>query len=228
MARPRPTVPKPGQRTPPRHRRRGDTDPDPRSTSPRTGTTAGAGGHLRPLLLLRANLASLLDRDQTPARLLTTSLGGHVRVTADTARRLIDERGADLRTVIIDDHGSIVGVGRRRRVPPGWLRETLAAVHDTGTAPGCDAAARGSDIDHALPWFPARPGDRLGRTDGDELGPLCRPDNRGKERDSWRAAQLADGSRRWTHERSGLATRTLPATWRPPPRSEPDHPASGP
>jgi hypothetical protein len=184
----------------------------------------GARDRLRPLLVLRADLDTLLDRDQTPASLLTTLLGGHVRVTAATARRLIDERGADLRTVIIDDHGSVVGVGRRRRLAPDWMRETLLALHDTCSAPGCDTAARSSQVDHATPWFPARPDDPFGRTDIDEVAPLCRRDNRAKEEDGWRAEQLADGSRRWTHERSGLTTRTLPAVWRDPPPPGPDPP----
>lgn len=171
----------------------------------------------RPTLLLRAELDQLLDHRRTPATLLTTLLGGHVRVTAATARRLIDERGTDLRTVVIDETGSIVGVGRRTRVPPGWLRDAVLALHDTCSAPGCSASSRTADLDHARPWHPHRAGDLPGRTDADQLAPLCRRDNAAKERDGWRVEQAPDGSRRWTHQRSGITTRTLPATWRPPP-----------
>lgn len=209
--------------------RHGGADPDDRAAA---DASAGAGGtgarqptpgrtrarrRSRPQLLLRAELDALLDREQTPAALLTTLLGGHVRVTAETARRLVDERGADLRTVIIDDHGSVVGVGRKTRVPRAWLRDMTLALHDTCIAPTCDIAARVCDIDHATPWFPARPTDLPGRTDIDELAPMCGGDNHTKERDGWRAEQRADGTRRWTHERSGLSVRTLPATWRPRP-----------
>ncbi len=171
----------------------------------------------RPQLLLRADLRTLLDRDQVPAALLTTVLGGQVRVTAATARRLLDERGADLRTVVLDDSGAVVGVGRRRRLAPGWLRDALLAVHDTCAAPGCVVAARACDVDHATPWWPTVPVRPLGRTDVDQLAPLCGAHNRRKERDGWRCEQTADGSRRWSHHRSGLGTTTLPATWRPPP-----------
>jgi hypothetical protein len=187
------------------------------SPGPATHGDGGDNDRTRPTLLLRAGLDQLLDRCRTPAQLLTTMLGGHVQVSADTARRLIDERGADLRTVVLDETGSVVGVGRRTRVPPGWLRDAVLALHDTCSAPGCRAPARTADLDHARPWHPHRDGDPVGRTDIDELAPLCRRDNAAKERDGWRVMQAADGSRRWAHQRSGIATRTLPATWRPPP-----------
>ncbi|MCC5947970.1 MAG: HNH endonuclease [Nitriliruptoraceae bacterium] len=170
----------------------------------------------RPVLLLRADLATLLDRDQVPGTLLTSLLGGHVRLSAAATRALLDARGADLRTVILDDHGRVVGVGRRRRRPPGWLRDATLALHDTCSAPGCLAPARTCDLDHARPWTPIRDGPASG-TDVDELAPLCRADNLDKERAGWAVTQTADGVRRWHHPRSGLQTRTLPATWRPPP-----------
>ena len=169
----------------------------------------------RPQLLLRADLDTLLDRDQTPGALLTNILGGHVRASAPTVRRLVEERGADLRTVILDDTGSIVGVGRRLRIAPGWLRDAVLALHDTCAAPGCSAPARASQLDHARPWQPARPDDLPGGTDVDELAPLCPEHNRRKERSGWTVRQSADGRRSWTHQRSGLTTRTIPATWRP-------------
>ncbi len=169
----------------------------------------------RPQLLLRADLDTLLDREQTPGALLTNVLGGHVRASAPTVRRLVEERGADLRTVILDDTGSIVGVGRRVRIAPGWLRDAVLALHDTCAAPGCNAPARASQLDHARPWQPARPEDLPGSTDVGELAPLCPEHNRHKERSGWTARQSTDGRRSWTHRRSGLTTRTIPATWRP-------------
>ncbi len=182
----------------------------------------------RPQLLLRADLDSLLDRARTPGTLLTSLLGGHVSVSSRTAQRLVDERGADLRTVILDDTGGVVGVGRRQRVAPGWLRDAVLALHDTCAAPGCEEPARCADIDHARPWHAPRPDDLPGTTDISELAPVCPRHNRRKERDGWQVHQSADGRRRWIHRRSGLHSDTVPATWRPtadPPGPAPPGPA---
>jgi hypothetical protein len=199
-------------------------------------TVAGGGGAgvgsgragSRPQLLVRVSLSTLLDRDQVPGELLTTLTGGRLWADAATVRRLVHERGADLRTVILDDCGAIVGVGRRRRLPPGWLADATLAIHDTCTAPGCRTAARVCDLDHAAPWHPARPGDVAGSTDVGQLAPLCARHNHRKEADGWTATQQPDGTRRWTHQRSGLTTTTLPATWRPPPQHGPIRPAHPP
>jgi hypothetical protein len=167
-------------------------------------------------LLLRAELSSLLGRDALPAQLLTTLAGCRMHVDAATARRLVDRYGFDLRLVLIDD-GRIVGVGRRTAQVPGWLGEAILAVHDTCSEPGCLTAARVCDTDHAVP---ASDG---GTTDVDNLAPLCVTINRGPDRRRWDVTQTPDGSRTWRHRRTGLTTRTLPATWRPPPaeRREP-------
>ncbi len=185
-----------------------------------------ATGTSRPQLLLRADLATLLDREATPGTLLTTLLGGHARLSATATRQLLEARGSDLRTVILDETGSVVGVGRRQRLAPGWLRDAVLALHDTCSAPGCLEPARTSDIDHAAPWHPARPGDLPGTTDVAQLAPVCARHNHRKERDGWSVEQTADGRRRWRHRRSGLQTGTIPATWRPmddgyPPPPEP-------
>jgi hypothetical protein len=183
--------------------------------------TAGSRTPAPPQLLLRTDLATLLDRSSAPASLLTSLTGGRMWVDAATARRLVAERGADLRTVVLDETGGVVGVGRASRVPPGWLRDAVLALHDTCSAPGCHVAARVCDVDHAVPWHPARPGDRPGRTDVDQLAPLCRTDNRTKEAAGWTVSQRADGTRVWRHARTGLETRTHPATWRAPPARGP-------
>jgi hypothetical protein len=175
----------------------------------------------RPQLLLRAELDALLDRSRTPATLLTTLLGGHVTVDAATARRLVVERGADLRTVVINDTGAVVGVGRRHRVAPGWLKDTTLAVHDTCSHPGCLRAARTAQTDHATPWWPHRPDDDLGRTDIDQLAPTCTRHNLTKEADGWLVQQRPSGTRRWVHPASGVQCDSLPATWRPPPVDPP-------
>jgi hypothetical protein len=185
-------------------------------SGPTSPTSKSGAMRSRPQLLLRADLSTLLDRDQTPGVLLTTLLGGHVRVTAAAARALIETRGADLRTVILDDTGAVVGIGRRGRLPPGWLADATLALHDTCTHPGCGIAARASETDHARPWHRVRPDDPAGRTDIDQLAPGCRHHNHTKEASGWIVTQRPDGTRRWHHPRTGLTTRTLPVPSRRP------------
>jgi hypothetical protein len=179
----------------------------------------GAGQPDRPApgvkLLLRAELADLLDTTRTPTDLLTRLVGGQLRVTSAAARRLLDTRGAELRTIVVD-HGQVLGVGRATRVPPGWLRDATLAIHSTCSGPLCDRPALGADLDHARPWHPTHPGDLPGGTDADNLGPLCATTNRVKETAGWRATQHPDGRRTWTHPRTGLQITSLPTTWRPP------------
>jgi hypothetical protein len=165
-------------------------------------------------LLVRAELDALLG-GHLPAQLLTTLAGGRVQVDAATCRRLIDQLGADVRLVIVD-RGAVVGVGRTTRKPPGWLTDAQLTLHDTCSEPGCHTAARVCDGDHAVPV-----GDG-GTTDVANLAPECAATNRGPDRRRWQVTQTPDGVRVWRHRRTGLTTRTLPGTWRPPKRPPPD------
>jgi hypothetical protein len=183
---------------------------------------AGTGGRAetssrgsRPQLIIRVELSTLLDRDDLPAALLTTLMGGKLWIDAQTARQLVEARGADLRSVVLDDTGRVVGVGRRTRVPTSWLRDAALALHDTCSAPGCLRPARAAELDHALPWEPIVSGGAGGPTDVAQLAPLCRSHNGTKESAGWRVTQTADGVRRWEHPATGLAATTRPATWFP-------------
>ncbi|MFA9430025.1 hypothetical protein [Egicoccus sp. AB-alg2] len=181
-----------------------------------------------PRLLIRLPFDALLD-DRLPADLLTTLVGGRLRLTSAAAARLLERAGTRLRTIIIDDDGEVLGIGRASRRPPGSFGDILAAVYDTCTGPGCDRPARGAQIDHAAPWWPAGPNTPAGTTDLDNLGPLCARTNRDKESAGWQVTQRRGGTRTWVHARSGLTTTTIPTTWRPandprrrrPPRPEP-------
>ena len=188
---------------------------------------AGAGSDRagsRPQLLIRIPLATLLDRGQVPGELLTRLTGGKLWLDATTARQLVAERGADLRTVVLDDTGQVVGIGRRGRIAPGWLADATLALHDTCSFPGCDRPARDAQLDHARPWWPTHDHQTPGDTDIGNLAPLCAAHNRTKETGGWHATQRPDGTRHWTHPATGLATTTRPTTWHPPPHHPPGPP----
>jgi hypothetical protein len=167
-----------------------------------------------PKLVMRLRFDTLLD-PSVPAELLTALVGGRLKLTGPAARRLLDERGASLRTVVVDDDGTVLGVGRATRRPPGWLSEANLAVHDTCTGPGCDRPATIAHTDHATPWWPTRPDQPAGTTDVDNVGPLCDATNRAKEASGWQVDQRRPGIRTWRHDRSGLTCTTIPSTWRP-------------
>lgn len=185
------------------------------------------GSGSRPQLLVRVELSTLLDDQAMPGELLTRLTGGKMWVDAATVRRLVDQRGADLRSVVLDETGRIVGVGRRTRVPPTWLRDAALALHDTCTAPGCLRPARSSDLDHARPWVSHQHRVPGGSTDVEQLGPLCRTHNRTKERAGWEVTRTADGVSRWRHPATGVASTTRPATWYPVKGQEPEPAAGG-
>lgn len=162
-------------------------------------------------LLMRVQLETL---GQLPAELLTQLTGGKLRLTSQAARYLCEQQAVALRVVVIDQ-GEVVGVGRQTRMPPGFMRDVVDAVHDVCTEPLCERPARRADLDHASPWWPEGPDDLPGTTDVDNVGPLCMTTNQTPRRAGWQPVQIGDGRRRWTHPRSGLAVTTVPATWRP-------------
>lgn len=177
---------------------------------------AGNGGIRPPHVLVRAELSTLLDRDQLPTQLLVSLAGGRLHLTSTAARALIDAHGASLR-LIITDHGRAVGVGQRTNRPTGWLTDIVYALHDTCTELLCRRPSTRADLDHATPWAPGPGQLARGRTDGDNLGPLCAHPNR-NGRGGWHPSQQPDGTRIWRHHRTGLRITSVPATWRPPPR----------
>jgi hypothetical protein len=187
------------------------TTRDPASAGDTDGGGRGGDGVLPGTrMLLRVELDTLLGDERLPAQLLTTLAGGAMHVDAATARHLADA-GGPLR-LVVTDHGHVVGVGRSTRVPPEWLRDTILALHDTCSAPGCDRPSLTAQIDHAIPW------EHGGMTDAANCAPLCAHDNRTKGPGGWHATGAADGTRRWHHPRSGLQVTTHPTTTRLPSR----------
>lgn len=201
----------------------GDNDADRgRRPAPQPPHSARRGAP-RPSLLLLANADSLLDASQTPGWLLTALAGGRMKVSAAYARRLIAERGCDLRTVVLDEVGEVVGVGRRTRKPPGWLRDAIVARDRGDTAPGSDTAARLCDLDHVQSWESGGP------TDVDNLSLVGRRMHTHKTEGRWEATRSRDGTITWRHRRTGFAVARPPTGRRldQPPAGDhapPDHP----
>ncbi len=82
--------------------------------------------------------------------------------------------------------GRLLDRGRRRYQVTGALRGFLVARDGTCRFPGCPRRAARCDIDHAHPW------DDGGRTDRDNLAPLCRRHHQLKTHGGWDITQTAD------------------------------------
>jgi len=177
-------------------------DPDEDGSAPRP--TAAA----RPTFFVSATLDSLRRASNDPAALLTRLAGGRLRVSARTARKLVREFDVDVRLLLIDEHGDTIGVGRKHREPPDWVKDAVHAQFPTCTAPGCDRPSRTCDLDHHIDWDSAAGN---GRTDLDNLAPACRPHHGAKTRAEWTITATPDGDRIWRHRKSGLAVRRPPS-----------------
>ncbi|MCQ1958081.1 HNH endonuclease [Arthrobacter sp. zg-Y826] len=154
------------------------------STGNGAGAGAGAGAGTQTEIMVLVNADTLLGLNDAPAE-----LNGYGPISAETARRLAEN--ASHLTGLVQDRasGEILGVGKRRRIPPG-LRRWLQARDGTCRFPGCDTPAAGhttTEIDHTLPWANGGP------TDHTNLSHLCRKHHRFKTLGHWKAHQSTSG-----------------------------------
>jgi hypothetical protein len=89
--------------------------------------------------------------------------------------------------------------------PSRKLKDLIRARTLTCDAPGCNAQALYSDLDHTTP-YPDGP------TDQCNLGPKCRRHHRAKQAPGWRVEQPQPGTTRWTLP-NGRTHTTTPTTY---------------
>lgn len=88
-----------------------------------------------------------------------------------TAKQLFIDADTYRRLIVDPVHGVVVDLDRRRYRPTTAQRDLLVLTHGTCARDGCDRLALDSDIDHILEWA------RGGRTNLNDLRPLCPPDH---------------------------------------------------
>ena len=93
----------------------------------------------------------------------------------------------------------------RERFDGADVTHLIRARTATCDAPGCQAQATSSDLDHTTPW-PA------GQTDQCNLAPRCRRHHRAKQAPDWKVDQLTPGVARWTLP-SGRTHTTTPTAY---------------
>jgi hypothetical protein len=138
--------------------------------------------------------STLLGLDDQPAH-----LDGHGPIDAVAARALA--AGGVWQRVVTDPlTDRVLDVGRERYRPPAALAELVRTRDGTCAAPGCTVPACGCDLDHTEEFHPqpgADPDAPLGRTDADNLGPLCHRHHRLKTDGGFRLRQIQPGLFEW-------------------------------
>jgi hypothetical protein len=89
--------------------------------------------------------------------------------------------------------------------PSRKLKHLIRARTATCDAPGCQAQALNTDLDHTIPW-------PVGPTEQCNLAPRCRTHHRAKQAPDWKAEQFAPGITGWTLP-SGRTHTTTPTRY---------------
>jgi hypothetical protein len=143
---------------------------------------------MRPAIQVTMALSTLLGLDDQPA-----DLDGHGPIPAAVARRLAaDPTGTWRRLITEPGTGHLLEYGRTTYRPPRDLADFVIARDRTCVFPGCRRSACRCDLDHRRSW------DDGGRTDPDNLAPLCRRHHRLKHEAGWRVDRHQDGFYIWT------------------------------
>jgi hypothetical protein len=140
-----------------------------------------------PAIHVTVATSTLIGQDDQPAE-----LAGYGPISARTARRLATTENANWRTLLTDDAGQLVDVGRRSYRPRQVLRDFIVARDRRCAFPGCAQPAVRCDLDHVRPY---RKG---GTTDPANLQTLCRRHHRAKHETEWTPRRGRDGSTTWT------------------------------
>ncbi|MBW0252869.1 HNH endonuclease signature motif containing protein [Cellulomonas sp. PS-H5] len=138
--------------------------------------------------------STLLGLDDQPAH-----LDGHGPIDAVQARALAI--GGVWQRVVTDPlTARVLDVGRERYRPPAALAELVRTRDGTCAAPGCRVPACACELDHTQEFHPQPGGDPdapLGRTDADNLGPVCHRHHRLKTDGGFRLRQIEPGLYEW-------------------------------
>ena len=121
-------------------------------------------------------------------------LHGYGPVIADIARHVErqQENTSSGWTVTDSATGLPVASGTTRRRPTPKQRRTVQARFSTCVHPGCRMPALDCDLDHRAPWA------ETGRTDPDDLYPLCRYHHNLKTKHGWSYKALPDNDLEFT------------------------------
>jgi Domain of unknown function (DUF222)/HNH endonuclease len=158
-----------------------------------TGTAEA--GHDRTTLVVHARL------DRRTGALTECEIEDGSVISAGAARRLACN--ARIQTMIEDETGLPIWLGRVTREPPAWMLRQLRYRDRECRFPGC-GSRRFTQAHHIVWW------EQGGRTDLDNLVLICTFHHRLVHEYGWRVRRGSDGSTSW-FERNGRRYRAGPA-----------------
>jgi hypothetical protein len=142
---------------------------------------------IRPTVHITVPVLSLLGHSDEPA-----TLEGYGPISIDTARQLAAHAPYFYRILTHPETGTVLSVGRERYTASKELRRYLRYRDGTCRFPGCNRAARRSDLDHTKAW------EHNGYTEHNNLAHLCPMHHHLKHNTGWTVIQLDDGILEWT------------------------------
>lgn len=128
---------------------------------------------------------------------------GHGPIDPLSAKQLFLDAGVFRRVIVDPIRSVVIDMDRRSRHATQAQRDWLILQHGTCSRDGCTRLALDADIDHRIPWA------RGGRTNLDELRPLCPRDHRMRHRARALYQSRPDGSVEVTTP-TGFTTSTPP------------------
>jgi hypothetical protein len=135
---------------------------------------------------LNLDLATYLGLNDQPGELV-----GYGPITAEAARRIAAD--STLRRLITDPlTGKALDLGLKAYRPSAALARLVEAEHPTCGMPGCGRSADTCQIDHRKERHDS------GRTDEDNLGPLCLMHHQMKTKKLWKLDVGPEGTEKWT------------------------------
>lgn len=106
-----------------------------------------------------------------------------------TIRRMACD--ADIIPVVLGGDGRALDVGRSRRLATDAQRTAIAAMHRTCVYPECTTPVDDCRIHHLTPWAAG------GRTDLDDLAPVCEPHHHLVHERRWKLTMTSDRVATW-------------------------------
>jgi hypothetical protein len=160
------------------------------------------------------SICVLVDYDSLCDGLTSSSLCETDDATAlpvATVRRLCCE--AEIIPIVLDGHGQALDVGRAARVATPAQRLALRAMHRTCIHPHCTVPFEDCHVHHVVPWYLG------GRSDIDNLAPLCNEHHHLVHEGGWTLTLASDRIATWTRP-DGVVDHTGPTIDRGPDRPD--------